>query len=107
MHPALRKGPLFYKIHPPFSTFLPKHIPILFSAYGPGLPVCLVVPSIDSSCNVQLVCCIPGRAAEKYLSIAAGDDRAAGSVMLRAEVRGSTQTCLARFLSDHIIFQTA
>jgi len=36
MHPALRKGPLFYKT-PPFSTFFyKKHPPILFLAYGPG-----------------------------------------------------------------------
>ena len=36
MHPALRKGPLFYKTTP-FSTFFyKKHPPILFLAYGPG-----------------------------------------------------------------------
>jgi len=35
MHPALRKGSLFYKT-PPFSTFFTKkHPPISFPAYGP------------------------------------------------------------------------
>ena len=36
MHPALRKGPLFYKT-PPFSTFFyKKHpFPISIPAYGP------------------------------------------------------------------------
>jgi len=28
MHPALRKGPLFYKKHPQFFTFVRKNIPI-------------------------------------------------------------------------------
>ena len=32
MHPALRKGPLFTKKHPPFSTFY--NPPISFLAYG-------------------------------------------------------------------------
>ena len=35
MHPALRKGPLFYKT-PPFSTFFYKKHPPFFLAYGPG-----------------------------------------------------------------------
>jgi len=55
MHPVLRKGPLFYKKHPPpfstfshkktfytffykkrpISTFLQKHSSISFPAYGP------------------------------------------------------------------------
>ena len=49
MHPALRKGPLFYKKAPPLSTVLQKKThfpfffykkntpPISFPAYGPGL----------------------------------------------------------------------
>jgi len=34
MHHALRKGPLFYKKHPPFSIFLQNTL-ISFPAYGP------------------------------------------------------------------------
>ena len=35
MHPALRKGPLFYKQHPPFSTFFyKKHPPFYFLPTG-------------------------------------------------------------------------
>ena len=37
MHPALRKGPLFTKKLPPFSTFYTKNTPISFPAYGPAL----------------------------------------------------------------------
>ena len=35
MHPALRKGPVFYKKTPP-PIFHLKHTPISFPAYGPG-----------------------------------------------------------------------
>ena len=49
MHPALRKGPLFYTKHPPFPTFFTKKTPcifhftkntppISFPAYGPVIP---------------------------------------------------------------------
>ena len=40
MHPALRKGPLFYKNTPPFSIFLQKTSPISFPAYGPVRGLC-------------------------------------------------------------------
>jgi len=36
MHPALRKGPLFYIKHPHFPLFYKKTpLPISFPAYGP------------------------------------------------------------------------
>ena len=58
MHPALRKGTLFYqktplifyKKHPPFSTFLQKNnLPISFPAYGPAYcTLCLTLgPGAD------------------------------------------------------------
>ena len=34
-HPALRKGPLFYKNTPIFHFFYKKNTPISFPAYGP------------------------------------------------------------------------
>jgi len=59
MHPALRKGPLFYKT-PPFSTFLPKHPPFYFLPAGLQVPI-LSSPenSMELNADVLLRNCLP------------------------------------------------
>jgi len=64
----------------------------VYVTVGVRLSVSQSVSSIDSSSDVQPVCCSSG-AGGRY-RCCRRPSPAAGSVVLRAEVRGSTQTCL-------------
>ena len=68
---------------------LPASTVSVYELHGVRPSVCLSVPSIDSRSDVQLVCCSLQLGRGQQISIAILPP-AAGSVMLTAEVRGST-----------------
>ena len=49
MHPALRKGPLFYITPPPFSTFLNKKTPPLSTFFTKNTTPTSLVATVDNN----------------------------------------------------------